>query len=138
MKTLKKIQKSIAANRARSKWSKAVQEYALEILEDLKSNPSLCAEFDEGTPIRERDLLSGASDWLEYSYGGCSLIYNQDIAERLCTPSEYKKTKQGASNPNAREDWMQCQARALRQASKLVLETAEIFNIINLGLKQKA
>jgi hypothetical protein len=121
MKTLKRIEKSIKANKTRSQWSKAVKEYALELLESLENNPSLCSEFDEGMPIRERDLLNGASDWFEYSYGGCSLIYNQDIAERLCTPSEYKKTKQGARNPSANEDWMQCQARALFQASNIVL-----------------
>ena len=138
MKTLKKIQRSIKANKPRSKWSKAVQQYAIELLEDLKSNPSLCAEFDEGMPIRERDLLNGASDWFEYSYGGCSLIYNQDIAERLCTPSEYKRIRQGDIRPNIDEDWMQCQARALHQAAELVLQTAKIFNRINLGLKQKA
>lgn len=121
MKTLKRVEKSINATSTRSQWSKAVKEYALELLESLENNPSLCNEFDEGMPIRERDLLSGASDWKEYSYGGCSLIYNQDIAERLCTPSEYKKTKQGARNPNTKEDWMQCQARALFQASNIVL-----------------
>lgn len=121
MKTLKRIEKSINATSTRSQWSKAVKEYALELLESLENNPSLCDEFDEGMPIRERDLLSGASDWKEYSYGGCSLIYSQDIAERLCTPSEYKKTKQGARNPNTNEDWMQCQARALFQASNIVL-----------------
>jgi len=121
MKTLKRIKESINATSTRSQWSKAVKEYALELLESLENNPSLCDEFDEGMPIREGDLLSGASDWNEYSYGGCSLIYSQDIAERLCTPSEYKKTKQGARNPNTSEDWMQCQARALFQASNIVL-----------------
>mgnify|MGYP003123643578 FL=1 len=126
MKTIKKIQKQLSYRIPRSKWSKAVKQYAIELLEDLESNPDLCAEFDEGTPIRERDLLNGATDWLAYSYGGCSLIYTQDIAERLCTPSEYKRLRQGSIRPNVDEDWMQCQARALEQASELALRTAKL------------
>ena len=110
----------------RSAWARGVKDYALELLENLESNPSLINEFNEGMPIREKDLLNGASNWFEYSYGGCSSIYNQDIAERLCTPSELKKTRQGARNPNANEDWMQCQARALGQACHLVLRAAKL------------
>ena len=110
----------------RSAWARGVKDYALELLENLESNPSLIDEFNEGMPIREKDLLNGASNWFEYSYGGCSSIYDQDIAERLCTPSELKKTRQGDRNPNAREDWMQCQARALGQACRLVLRAAKL------------
>ena len=36
-------------------------------------------------------LLNGAERWQEYSDGGCSLIYDGDIAARVCTPSEYKR-----------------------------------------------
>ena len=36
-------------------------------------------------------LLNGAVSWQEYSDGGCSLIYDGDIAARVCTPSEYKR-----------------------------------------------
>mgnify|MGYP003155340187 FL=1 len=70
--------------------------------------------------------MNGASDWEAYSYGGCSSIYNEDIAERLCTPSELRKTRNGDRNPNVNEDWMQCQARALGQASRLVLRAAKL------------
>lgn len=31
----------------------------------------------------EKILLNGAKDWQEYSEGGCSLTYNEDIAKRL-------------------------------------------------------
>jgi len=110
----------------RNAWARGVKDYALELLENLESNPDLINEFNEGMPIREKDLLNGASDWDAYSYGGCSSIYNEDIAERLCTPSELKKTRRGDRNPNAREDWLQCQARALGQACRLVLRAAEL------------
>tara|TARA_R110002073_G_scaffold92831_1_gene217384 strand:- start:85 stop:474 length:390 start_codon:yes stop_codon:yes gene_type:complete len=122
--TIQSTVETIASER--SAWARGVKDYALELLENLESNPSLIDEFNDGMPIREKDLLSGASDWFEYSYGGCSIIYNQDIAERLCTPSELEKARQGNRNPNANEDWLQCQARALGQACRLVLRAAKL------------
>ena len=65
-------------------------------------------------------LLNGAADWSQYSWGGCSLIYDGDIAERLCCPSELKKTRNGERRPNSREEWLDVQARALFQAANRV------------------
>lgn len=56
----------------------------------------------------------------EYSDGGLSLICDADIAQRLCTPSGLKKTKNGERDPNKYETWIQCQARALSQAWRLI------------------
>ena len=122
--TIKSKIETIASER--SAWARGVKGYAIELLENLENNPSLIDEFNDGLPLRERDLLSGASDWVEYSYGGCSCIYNQDIAKKLCTPSELKKTRQGDRNPNANEEWLQCQARALKQACSLVLHATKL------------
>lgn len=96
----------------RSAWSRGVYEYARDLLSDLEErhNGELPDQLDE------TDALNGAADWTAFSYGGCALIYNEDIAQRLCTPSEYKKTRGGLWNPNSREDWCQVQSRALRQA----------------------
>ena len=64
-------------------------------------------------------------DWLEYSEGGCALVYDEDIAERLCTPSELKKKKGGRLQPNSRETWIEIQARALYKAASLILRSAK-------------
>ena len=56
---------------------------------------------------------------------GSALIYNGDIAERLCTPSEFKAKKQGDLPPNSSEEWLDCQARALSQASRRVIREAK-------------
>ena len=32
----------------------------------------------------EKILLNGAENWNQYSYGGCALIYDTDIAVTLC------------------------------------------------------
>ena len=65
-------------------------------------------------------LLNGADDWRQYSEGGCALVYDSDIAERVCSPSELKRCKGGERQPNASETWLECQARALGQAASLV------------------
>ena len=65
-------------------------EYALELLEDFPEDQEFYA-----SPADKKALLNGADDWSQYSWGGCSLIYDGDIAERLCTPSELKKTRHG-------------------------------------------
>lgn len=99
---------------ARAAWNKGVKAYALDLLADLP---------DE-IPADPREIkalmLNGAPNWKEYSYGGCALIYDGDIAERLCTPSEYRRTGGGEHHPNAREEWLDTQARALSQAAQLI------------------
>lgn len=47
--------------------------------------------------------MNGASTWSEYSWGGSALIYNGDIAKRLCNPSELKRTHNGERRPNSQE-----------------------------------
>ena len=72
----------------------------------------------------KKHLLNGADNWKEYSYGGCSFVYNADICLRLCTPSTIKKTKNGMRNPNGKENWLDVQTRALYQASHIILKLA--------------
>lgn len=116
------------ARRDKSAWSKAVTAYALELVDTLDNwdkQPESVAE------LREM-MLNGAADWAAYSWGGSSLIYNSDIAERVCTPSELKRvtTKNGLRDmANAREHWLDVQARALYQAANLVCSIAcKYFN----------
>lgn len=110
------MRNQINAKRCRSAWDKGVRLYALELIDSIEE----AAECEGEQPANERELkclaLNGAADWQQYSEGGCSLIYNKQIAERLCTASELKKTDNGRKDPNARESWIDCQARALFQA----------------------
>lgn len=110
---LSKAADIIEARKDRSAWDRGVNDYALELLDNLAElTPEDLGSF---ATVR-RALLNGASDWQQYSYGGSSLIYDCDIAERLCTPSELKRCKGGDRNPNSRETWLDVQARALRRA----------------------
>ena len=70
--------------------------------------------------LLEKALLYGAGDWRQYSEGGCALVYDADIAARLCSPSELKRVRGGERQPNSRETWLECQSRALWQAHRLI------------------
>lgn len=103
-----------------SKWTTGVNEYAEELKEFLAEN---------NLEATKENMLNGADDWHMYSYGGSALIYDEDIAERLATPSEIKsRTRKDGSlnqNANARETWLDVQARALYQASRKILREAK-------------
>ena len=114
---------NLSAMASRSAWARGVALYASELLDDLAESLRggwLSLDDLMHRNDRQRAMLNGASSWGVYSWGGCSLIYNDDIAERLCTPSELKKTRNGERRPNAREEWLDVQARALFQASNRV------------------
>lgn len=118
--TLDKVAAELEARNDRSAWDKGVTAYALELLEELRERAAYEGRNPEpGKECREW-MLNGAQDWNQYSWGGSSLIYDGDIAERLCTPSELKKTRHGERRPNSREEWLDTQARALTQACNRV------------------
>lgn len=118
--TLDKVAAELEAHKDRSAWGRGVNAYALELVEELRERAAYEGRNPEpGKECREW-MLNGAQDWNQYSWGGSSLIYNGDIAERLCTPSELKKTRHGERRPNSREEWLDTQARALTQACNRV------------------
>lgn len=109
----------------RSAWKRGVQAYAAEIAETLADRAN---EVEPTRAAIEHIALNGARDWSQYSWGGCSLVYDEDIAKLLCTPSEFKRKHSGALPPNSREEWLDVQARALTQGLWRVFRIA-----LNLG-----
>ena len=110
----------------RSAWSRGVHAYATELVESLDADADLS---NEG--MLRKELLNGAASWQQYSEGGCALIYDADIAERLCSPSELKRFRHGERSPNARESWIDCQAGALWQAERIVLQAWRMAVLIS-------
>lgn len=110
------IREELKARKDRSAWHRGVTAYALELVDTLAGR----AAYEGRDPQNRKEcrdwMLNGARDWTEYSWGGCSLIYDGEIAGRLCTPSELVKTRNGERKPNSREEWLDVQARALGQA----------------------
>ena len=128
---IEKLRESIAAEKQRSAWDKGVTQYALELVDELAEqigggyvDPAELAK----PRILRAALLNGAKDWSQYSWGGCSLIYDPDIASRLCCPSELKKTRNGERRPNSREEWLDVQARALYQAANRVYRYLKLLD----------
>lgn len=114
------ITDTITNRKTRSAWDKGVKAYALELVENMHDYTIGMGRTPENETEARLWMLNGARNWKEYSYGGSALIYDGDIAERLCTPSELRKTRNGERNPNSVETWLDVQARALFQASRLV------------------
>ena len=107
---INEIRKEIEKENPRSKWGKAVITYANELLDHLEDQIKF---YGPSLEINEKTLLNGSENWEHYSESGNSLIYYDDISERVCTPSELKRCKE--------ENLMEIQGRALFQASKLIL-----------------
>jgi len=128
---LKKIRKALTNRKDRSAWNKGVTVYALELLDELQERVDR-GWFEDlrNYKLTKESLLNGAENWNEYSWGGCSLIYNEDIAERLSNPTELKRTDNGRKRPNSREEWLDTQARALYQASNRLMKawTAVVYS----------
>lgn len=108
------IYDALSNQRTRSAWERGVVAYAESMLDEFEPEEELHPR------TVEKALLNGAPSWHDYSWGGCALIYDADIARRLCCPSELRRTRGGERRPNAAEEWLDTQARACFQAAQLV------------------
>lgn len=120
MTIYEKMTAELEARKDRSAWDKGVNVYALELVEELEERAAYEGRNPEPGAECKEWMKNGAQDWAQYSWGGSSLIYDGNIAERLCCPSELKKTRNGERRPNSREEWLDVQARALYQACNRV------------------
>lgn len=107
-----------AISAPRSAWDRGVLEYAREMIADLDPDTVLTRDTCRAV------MLNGAEDAREYSEGGCALVYDCDIAERLCPPSELKRKKGGELPPNNSDSWLDVQTRAIHQAIYMVYRAA--------------
>lgn len=129
---IEEARRQLESRKDRSTWDRAVTEDAIDLLDAVTDHCEQVtrkyAETEEGGAAHVHDLFksrkglmeimkNGAESWSAYSWGGCGLIYDADIAKHYCTPSELKKVRGGDRRPNSREEWLDVQARALRQAA---------------------
>ena len=122
-----KIAAELETRKDRSAWDKGVTLYAWDLLDEIQGHTNY-EHKEPKTPAELKEYaLNGAESWEQYSWDGSALIYNCDIAERLCSPSELKKTRNGERRPNSREEWLDTQARALFQAYNRI---RRIFQVV--------
>ena len=124
MKSYSDILAELQARKDRSAWNKGVTAYAINLLDQYQQRAEYEGREAASRKELEEWLLNGASTWSVYSWGGSALIYNGDIAKRLCNPTELKRTHNGERRPNSREEWLDTQARALAQAAKRLIDAA--------------
>ena len=76
------LRKAVSELEDTGRRDRIIKSYALEILDDYKN----LYHRDDSYNINHenvKQLLCGAKDWVQYSNGGCSLVYNGDIEERI-------------------------------------------------------
>lgn len=127
MATMAQIKNELQKEIGRSAWRRGVLSYAWELIDNVEQHYNYIG-LREHDVISIRELkdytLNGADNWDDYSWGGCSFIYDTDIAKMLCNPTELKKTDNGRRRPNKDEQWLDVQARALKQAAHLIASIA--------------
>lgn len=112
MKAKEIIRKLESLRTPRSAWGKGVLYYAFCILKKIPQETEIESE---------NDLLNGAKSWKHASYSACFYVTGEFIALTLCNKSELRMTRYGIQRPNRNETWLDVQARALFQASQLIL-----------------
>ena len=112
----KELRKLVAEFPNTNAWKRGVKEYTDELLDNLEEKSQLNGRLPKDEKELKEWLLNGAINCEIYSYAYCSLKYDSQIAERLCTPSELKKKECGRLAPNKREGWLDLQTKALRDA----------------------
>lgn len=111
MKTIEELRAAIESEPARSAWERGVKVYALELVDGLEE--AISGGYFSAGKLADRaalkaQLLNGARDWQQYSDGGCALVYDADIAERLCPPSELKKCRAETGPQTAAKHGLTC------------------------------
>ena len=120
MSNITKIKTWIENESCRSKWERAVRDYALEMISQCEEkNITSYKELINHADAKNMDDYAIAKDLSE---GGCFEICNADIAKRLCTPSELKRCtrKDGTIRDLPHETWIDVQTRAVYQAILLL------------------
>ena len=123
MTDIAKIKTWVENESCRSKWERAVRDYALAMIsqcdkKDITSYKQLLNHCDAAR-------MSDYAIAQDLSEGGCFEICNAAIAKRLCAPSELKRhtRKDGTIRDLPHESWIDVQTRAVYQAI-LLLERA--------------
>ena len=100
-----------------SAYMRGVQKYVVELLDNVEEMARIYKRLPKDENELKKWLLKGARDWEDYSYRGYTLKLDSQIAERLCTPSQFRKKDGGRLAPNNRESWFDLQIMALICAS---------------------
>lgn len=94
-KEIAAIRRSLELWKTGRKSDEVTKDYAFELLDSLDEIAD--NDEDETCGVNLRTALNGASNWSQYSEGGCSLCYNYDIRKRLRTDPENPYANDGTT-----------------------------------------
>lgn len=119
-KTYSEIYNFLTQEKQRSAWARGVNNIALNIVSEILE------EYDGSDALHFYHVDDFARHFYGVSLreavdGGCFLIYDYDIAENFCTPSELIRVKNGEHNPNSRETWLDVMYRGAYQAIRHII-----------------
>lgn len=120
--TKQELLKKVQQVKTRGALGAGRKEYAIELVETLE-----CTDVPRDFKTLRKLLLNGAQDWEQYSYGGCSLIYDEDICRRICTERVQKHKHYGELQPDGGRTWLDLQAAVLGEAFRMV------WNVVKEG-----
>lgn len=108
----------------RSQWDRGVEFYAHYLAEQLNDN-----YLSENIEVEDitRILLNGTDNWHQFAWDGCGLIYNEDIANTLLTPSQQKRITQADTYGGLH--LLDLEAKALVKAAARIYQWARRFAI---------
>lgn len=109
----KELRKLVEEIPNRSAYKIGIKKYTDELLDNLEEMARIYKRLPKDEYELESWLLKGARNWDNYSYKGYSLKYNRQIAERLCTPSEFRRKADGRLAPSRYKTWFDEQSEAL-------------------------
>lgn len=116
-----KVEEELKQLKARSAFKKGARNIALELVDSYRETCRHCEIYGKPIPeLSQETLLNGADNWQEYCEGGCALIYDEDIARALATPSELARTRDGELPPRGFNTWMSMQVHAHKYASAMI------------------
>ena len=110
------LRKLVAEFPNRSAYKRGIKKYTDELLDNLEEMAQIYKRLPKDENELESWLLKGARNWEDYSYRGYSLKCSRQIAERLCTPSEFRRKADGRLAPSRHDNWFNEQAKALNYA----------------------
>ena len=107
-------------------WDHGVALYAYDLLSELQvalKDNEIDLDSLRSPAVLEKALLCGARDWDQYSFGGCSLCYDNDIAKRLFSvkQNEYLQKRFKIDS----HTYLDAQAKALRQAAMMIRDAIQ-------------
>jgi len=128
MKTVAYIRSELENLPASNHWTKGVKAYAIDMFEEIVNSGELVSVKN----ISEKDLLDGAKNWNEYSWHGRTVCYDH-IIRKILDPNDSGEQARSTDG----KAWLDVQAEALEQATKILLRTINNRYNQNVELRDK-